>query len=109
MFRHSFSLLERNTQMRISQYEFYKQIAQRCGIYIKDACVLTHAVFEEIAKILENGDCFTMEGFGRFETYQTKTRTGTNPNTLEKMVVKSAKNPHFIPSHKLKERIRENG
>ena len=50
-----------------------------------------------------------MQGFGRFETYQTKTRTGTNPNTLEKMVVKSAKNPHFIPSNKLKERIRENG
>lgn len=72
--------------MRVTQDDFYKRIAKKCDCPNYVAANYVRAVFNEIAGILLNEDSLTIEKFGRFETYRTKARVGTDPNTLEKNI-----------------------
>lgn len=92
--------------MRVTQDDFYKRVAKKCGCPNYVAANYVRAVFAEIADILLNEDSLTIEKFGRFETYRTKARVGTDPNTLEKKYWNSNRVAKFSPSMYLANRLR---
>lgn len=92
--------------MRVTQDDFYRRIAKKCGCPNYVAANYVRAVFNEIAGILLNEDSLTIEKFGRFETYRTKARLGTDPNTLERKHWDSNRVAKFSPSVFLANRLR---
>lgn len=92
--------------MRVTQEDFYKRIAKKCDCPNYVAANYVRAVFNELADILLNEDSLTIEKFGRFETYRTKARLGTDPNTLEKKHWDSNRVAKFSPGVFLANRLR---
>ena len=53
--------------MRVTQDDFYKRVAKKCGCPNYVSANYVRAVFAEIADILLNEDSLTIEKFGRLE------------------------------------------
>lgn len=64
------------------------------------------SINNSIAQTNKNLNNVNVHGFGRFETYRTKARVGTDPNTLEKKYWDSNRVAKFSPSVFLANRLR---
>lgn len=62
--------------------------------------------FDFILESLVKDKKFTYAGFGSFRLKDRKSKTGTNPNTGEKIVIASRKAISFTVSGKLKKTLR---
>ena len=71
----------------------------------KGAQAAVDCVFSTIAEALKKGDAVTLVGFGTFKVAERKARTGTNPQTREKIEIKARKVPKFIPGKALKDAV----
>jgi DNA-binding protein HU-beta len=57
----------------------------------KNALAYTTAVFEAIAKALENGDSVAISNHGTYETRERSARAGRNPKTGEAIQIPASK------------------
>ena len=63
------------------------------------------AVFEAIAKALENNEEVQVFGFGKFAVNERAAREGRTPATGEKITIAASKYPAFSASKALKDRV----
>ncbi len=91
---------------RVKQYDLYRRVAKRLNIANCEAQQYVVAIFDEISKILKSGDSVTIKNFGRFEIYQTKSRNGTDPNTLKPIRVDSHRLARCKISPKLQKKVK---
>ena len=66
---------------------------------------LVNGLFEIIKETLENGENVLIAGFGKFQVRFKWARNGRNPQTGEKIILKSRRTVTFRCSPKLKEKI----
>jgi integration host factor subunit alpha len=71
----------------------------------KKAGEIVDTLFEIMKKTLENGEHLLMSGFGKFRVSFKWARKGRNPQTGERIILKSHRRVAFTCSPKLKERI----
>jgi nucleoid DNA-binding protein len=64
----------------------------------KEADAVVNKVFEEIASALKNSQKVIITGFGSFNIFETKTKSGRNPKTGEKLVIAPMKKIRFKSS-----------
>ncbi|MBO4838870.1 MAG: HU family DNA-binding protein [Lachnospiraceae bacterium] len=89
----------------MNKKDFIAAVAENAGVSKKEAELVVKAAFEELEKVLVNGDKVSITGFGTFEVRERKARTGKNPRTNETVKIEACKAPAFKPSHVLKEAV----
>ncbi len=72
-----------------------EDLATKFGWTKKDATEAVNYVFDEIANAVADGGEANINGFGKFERVEKKERTGLNPATGEKIIIKASKAPKF--------------
>lgn len=83
-----------------------KQFAQRFGELYgaapREAYKIVGDFFKLIKQCAINEEDITISGVGTFRTVTKKSRNGINPQTMEKMVIKSKKFFKFIESQHIR-------
>ena len=82
-----------------------ERVADRLGIYRKDAPKYVDAVLAEIEAALLNGEKVDIYGYGQFEVIERSERVGYNPKTASKMVIKPKKTIRFKAGTALKDKL----
>lgn len=73
----------------------------------KQAKVLVENIITEIIHILENGEDFKVQSFGKFSLVDKKERPGRNPKTGEVITIEARRVVVFIPSKIFKEGVKK--
>lgn len=81
--------------------DIINEVAQVVGTK-KQAQEAVDCVFATITSALKKHDTVTLIGFGTFKVAQRKARTGRNPQTGKKIMIKAQKVPRFVPGKVLK-------
>ncbi|MBQ8351855.1 MAG: HU family DNA-binding protein [Clostridia bacterium] len=89
----------------MNKTELIEQVAKETEITKKAAEAAVNAVFEAIAKALENKEEVQVFGFGKFVVNERAAREGRNPATGEKITIAASKCPAFSASKALKDRV----
>lgn len=86
--------------------ELIENVAAEAGLSKKDSHAAVNAVFDTMAKALENGDDhIQLIGFGTFRVSERGARKGRNPQTGEAITIKAHKAITFKTGRKLREAI----
>jgi integration host factor subunit alpha len=75
----------------------------------KESFDLVESLLEIIKKTLENGEDVLISGFGKFCVNEKKERRGRNPQTGEKLTLRSRRTITFQCSGKLRDKINGKG
>lgn len=102
--RRTKNIYERNPQ-DMNKTELIEQVAKETEMTKKAAEAAVTAVFEAIAKALENNEEVQVFGFGKFAVNERAAREGRNPATGEKITIAASKYPAFSASKALKDRV----
>lgn len=89
----------------MNKTELIEQVAKETEMTKKAAEAAVTAVFESIAKALENKEEVQVFGFGKFAVNERAAREGRNPATGEKITIQASKYPAFSASKALKDRV----
>lgn len=87
----------------LSKKEFVNMISHQTGKTKKEILESVDMVLNGIKDAYKYYDGVKFVGFGTFGVKKTKTRFGTDPNTLERIKISSNKLPRFIPGKELKD------
>ena len=79
----------------MNKTEFIKTIADKTGETISNAKKFVEAYESTILESLKADEEVKLVGFGTFKTSVSKEREGVNPQTGEKILIKSKKQPKF--------------
>ena len=90
----------------MTKAEFVDKLAEKGKITKKLATEALQLVFSTIGEALVNGDQIAVPGFGKFSIVVKKARTGTNPQTKQKINIPESKVPKFTAAKALKESIK---
>lgn len=76
-------------------------------IYIseKELEIIYKTFLEVLYGQLKNGKTVTLRGFGKFYVKDAAERTGINPRTFEKIIIRGKKIPKFTAGNEFKENI----
>ena len=66
---------------------------------------LVDKLFELIKKVLSDGECVKVSGFGNFDLRKKNQRPGRNPKTGEEIPITARRVVTFRPGQKLKARV----
>ena len=86
--------------------EYVDKLAEKGKITKKQASEALEMFFPTIGESLVNGDEIAVPGFGKFSIVVKKARTGTNPQTKQKLNIPETKVPKFTAAKALKESIK---
>lgn len=89
----------------MNKTELIEQVAKETATSKKAAEAAVNAVFEAIAKALENKEEVQVFGFGKFAVNERAAREGRNPATGAKITIAASKYPAFSASKALKDRV----
>jgi len=90
---------------KITKTSLAKQASDKAGVSVNMAEKLLNAVLEVIAENLAKGNDIVLTGFGNFKKSIRKARTGTNPQTGQKIQLPESKSVSFKPSKALKDKL----
>ena len=90
----------------MTKAEFVDKLAEKGKITKKLATEAIELVFSTIGEALVAGDEIAVPGFGKFSIATRKARTGTNPQTKQKINIPEAKVPKFTAAKAFKESIK---
>ena len=79
----------------MNKTELVAAVAEKAGISKSDAEKALNAFTSVVTKELKNGERIQLVGFGTFETAKRKAREGKNPQTGEKISIRSRLLPYF--------------
>lgn len=81
-------------------------VTAKTGLVGEEARAAVEAALETVIEAIGRGETVHIAGFGRFETYERKSRAGSHPRTHEPITIPAAKMPVFRPSERLRERFK---
>ena len=81
-------------------------VTAKTGLVGEEARAAVEAALETVIEAIGRGETVHIAGFGRFETYERKSRAGSHPRTHEPIIIPAAKMPVFRPSERLRERFK---
>ena len=81
-------------------------IADKSNRSKKDAAETLNIVLETIQENLKKGKGIRLIPFGSFEIRERKGRTGRNPRTGDKIIIKARKVPAFRPGKALRDSVK---
>ena len=87
----------------LNKKEFVNMLSEQTGKTKKDIEESVEMVLDGIKDAYKYFDGVKFVGFGTFTKKKTKSRIGTNPNTLEPIKIHSNVLPKFIPGRELRE------
>ncbi len=90
----------------MTKAEFVNKLAEKGKITQKQATEAIELVFSSIGEALVAGDEIAVPGFGKFSVVVRKARTGSNPQTKQKLNIPEKKAPKFSAARTLKESIK---
>lgn len=93
----------------MTKAELVEEVVRITELPRKESEVVVETIFESIIKALQSGDKIEIRGFGSFRTRERRGRTGRNPKTGERVVVKAKRIPYFKPSKELKDFVNSSG
>ena len=79
----------------MNKAELIDVVAVRLGQSKRDVTEIVETFIEETKKAVVRGEKVAVSGFGVFEAQARKARTGRNPRTGEKVLIKATKLPKF--------------
>ncbi len=79
----------------MNKKELVRDIANKCGITLKDAGIALDGFIEAVTDALKAGETIQISGFGTFEVKAKPAREGINPKTGEKIKIAASKAPSF--------------
>ncbi len=85
--------------------EIIEALANSTGLSKVDTEKVYNATFELIKSQLEEGNEFSVAGFGKFKISKRAARTGRNPATGESMKIAASKSVGFKAGKELKDRL----
>ncbi len=91
----------------MTKRQLIKEIHLNTSLRYIDVEDVVNQVFEKMAQAIVDDDKITINGFGTFEKQEQPGYIGVNPNTGERMEVKSYKKIRFTTGKTLKFRINE--
>jgi DNA-binding protein HU-beta len=86
----------------VNKSELVDAVAKESGLTATDARKAIDATIVTIEKTLKKGDDVALTGFGKFSVVKRAARTGTNPQTGEKVKIRATKAPKFTAGAGLK-------
>lgn len=75
------------------------------GLTRRSAADIVDSVFEEITRVLQQGQTVKLSGFGNFSVRQKSERVGRNPKTGEEVPITPRRVTVFKASHILKDKV----
>lgn len=90
----------------LTKKDLAEGLAEKEGLTKKAAAEIVNYVFDEAAETLKKGGSVDISGFGKFSVKKRAARTGINPQTKEKIEIKSAIVPAFKASKTLKDLVK---
>ena len=90
----------------MNKAELINATAEKAGLSKKDSEKVVAAVFSSITEGLQNGEKFSLVGFGTFEVKERSARPGVNPRTKEPITIPASKSPVFKAGKPLKDAIK---
>ncbi len=91
--------------MALTKAELAENLFKVLGINKREAKELVEFFFEQIRKLLENGQEVRLSGFGNFNLRDKKERPGRNPKTGQDVLISARRVVTFKAGQKLKARV----
>jgi DNA-binding protein HU-beta len=79
----------------MTKSELIQSVARDTGMSQSQAGKVVNAVFDTIARSLQDGQEVRLTGFGTFRTVETKERPGRNPRTGEEITIPAGRRVGF--------------
>ena len=91
----------------MTKKDFIKRVATENGRTIKEVTPVFDMIFDELGKVLIEGEYLTILGFGRFDVVMRKARAARNPQNGEIVMLPTFKAVKFKPCEELKKAVKE--
>jgi integration host factor subunit alpha len=91
--------------MALTKADFAENLFNELGFNKREAKDIVELFFEEIKRILEQGEPVKISGFGNFALRDKVSRPGRNPKTGEEIPITARRVVTFRASQKLKENL----
>ena len=89
----------------VNKKEFADRMAERGGIYKKDAFLAVELFWETLMDYMAEGETVNFQGLGNFKMRTVKERPARNPRTGEKCIMPEHRKVRFQPSELLTDKI----
>ncbi len=86
----------------MNKSDIIKEVAERTGVPISEAKKIVEATLDVISEHLQAGEDVKLVGFGTFGIRKRAARTGVNPRTGHRIVIRSKTVPVFSPGSQLR-------
>ncbi|MFP3019448.1 MAG: integration host factor subunit alpha [Arsenophonus sp.] len=93
--------------MALTKAEMSERLFEKLDISKHDAKDLVELFFEEVRRLLENGEQVKLSGFGNFDLRDKNQRPGRNPKTGEDIPISARRVVTFRPGQKLKDKVKK--
>ena len=93
--------------MALTKFDIVKSLNNEIGLNKREAKELVDSFFENIKKLLSQGQEVKLSGFGNFQLKNKSSRPGRNPRTGEDVVITARKVVTFKSGQKLKESVKK--
>ena len=93
-------------EVTMNKTELTKAIAEKAKLKVSETEKLVNAFIETISSELKGKGKVTLVGFGTFGVAHRKQKTGVNPKTGAKIVIKAKDVPVFKAGKSLKEKVK---
>lgn len=90
------------SEQALTRADIADAVYRQIGLSRKAAADLVDELFEEMCRVLEQGEDIKLSGFGNFEVRSKNERIGRNPKTGKEVPIKPRKVLTFKASHILK-------
>lgn len=91
----------------MTKLDFVNVVAETMGTTKKAAAAAIDGVMDAVTKVLKDGDCVKLTGFGTFNVTERAAHEGHNPSTGEKLMIEAKKRVTFKPGATLKDAVNE--
>ena len=88
--------------MSLAKKDLSQKLKQELNLTLDTTDLLVDEFFSTIKKSLRDSKIVKLSGFGTFDAFQTKPRSGRNPKTMETFPILSRKKVRFTATTKAK-------
>lgn len=89
----------------MNKSELIAAVAEKSGLTKKDSEKALTAIVDTIVEVVAKGEKVQLVGFGTFESHERKERTGCDPRTKEKIIIKASTVPAFKAGQAFKKAV----
>ena len=91
--------------MALTKFDIVKSLNDEIGLNKREAKELVDSFFDNIKKLLSQGQEVKLSGFGNFQLKDKSSRPGRNPRTGENVEITARRVVTFKSGQKLKESV----